>query len=132
MKTLKRCKKSHGELLEIKRIYDADRVTVKNYAMWIRYNSKTKVHNMYKEYRDVTIEGAVSTMLRDMAGRYRASPKDVTLMKFAVISDEQCRRPATIQLHGQDFKFPQIVPGHITNREDRKLFVSKQELRNQF
>jgi len=32
---------------------------VKNYGIWVRYMSRTGFHNMYKEYRDVTLNGAV-------------------------------------------------------------------------
>ena len=32
---------------------------IKNYGIWVRYQSRTGYHNMYKEYRDVTLNGAV-------------------------------------------------------------------------
>lgn len=32
---------------------------IKNYGVWVRYQSRTGYHNMYKEYRDVTLNGAV-------------------------------------------------------------------------
>lgn len=33
--------------------------TIKNFGVWVRYQSRTGYHNMYKEYRDVTLNGAV-------------------------------------------------------------------------
>ena len=35
---------------------------VKNYAIWLRCRSRTDQHNMYKEYRGMTVNGAVSRM----------------------------------------------------------------------
>ena len=32
---------------------------IKNFGVWVRYQSRTGYHNMYKEYRDVTLNGAV-------------------------------------------------------------------------
>ena len=31
----------------------------KNYAIWLRNQSRTNIQNMYKEYRDITLNGAV-------------------------------------------------------------------------
>ena len=33
---------------------------VNNYGIWLRYESRTDTHNMYKEFRDVTINGRVA------------------------------------------------------------------------
>jgi large subunit ribosomal protein L18Ae len=35
---------------------------VKNFGILLRYDSHTGTHNVYKEYRDVTICGAVEQM----------------------------------------------------------------------
>ena len=45
---------------------------VKNYGIFLRYDSRSGTHNMYKEYRDVTITGAVLQCYREMGGRHRA------------------------------------------------------------
>ena len=45
---------------------------VKNYGIWLRYDSRSGTHNMYKEYRDVTITSAVLQCYREMGGRHRA------------------------------------------------------------
>ena len=45
---------------------------VKNYGVWLRYDSRSGTHNMYKEYRDVTITSAVLQCYREMGGRHRA------------------------------------------------------------
>lgn len=40
---------------------------IKNFGVWVRYQSRTGYHNMYKEYRDVTLNGAVEQVCRDTA-----------------------------------------------------------------
>ncbi len=48
-------------------IFEKHPTTVKNYGIWVRYQSRTGYHNAYKEYRDTTLNGAVSQL-------YQASP----------------------------------------------------------
>ena len=35
---------------------------MKNFGVWVRYQSRTGYHNMYKEYRDTTLNGAVEQL----------------------------------------------------------------------
>lgn len=35
---------------------------VKNYGIWIKYNSRSGTHNMYREYRATTINDAIDTL----------------------------------------------------------------------
>ena len=43
-------------------IFEKKPTTIKNFGIWLRYQSRTGYHNMYKEYRDVTLNGAVEQM----------------------------------------------------------------------
>ena len=36
--------------------------TVKNFGVLIKYDSRTGTHSMYKEYRDLTVNGAIQQM----------------------------------------------------------------------
>ena len=45
---------------------------MKNYGIWLRYDSRSGTHNMYKEYRDVSRTLAVQSLYQDMAARHRA------------------------------------------------------------
>ncbi|KAL1151059.1 hypothetical protein V6Z11_A09G015600 [Gossypium hirsutum] len=40
-------------------IFDKNPTKIKNYGIWFRYQSRTDYHNMYKEYRDTILNGAV-------------------------------------------------------------------------
>lgn len=33
---------------------------IKNVGIWLRYDSRSGTHNMYREYRDLTVAGAVT------------------------------------------------------------------------
>lgn len=45
---------------------------VKNFGLWIRYDSRSGTHNMYKEYREMSRTEAVDALYQDMAARHRA------------------------------------------------------------
>lgn len=59
---LKKVKKANGEIVEIKEIQESDACDkVKNYGVWLRYNSRTGSHNMYREYRDISTNNAITS-----------------------------------------------------------------------
>ncbi|CAJ1384025.1 unnamed protein product [Effrenium voratum] len=62
MKRLNKAKKSGGELLSVNELFDTSPTKVKNYGIWLRYDSRTNTHNMYKEFRNVNINGAVGQL----------------------------------------------------------------------
>ena len=45
---------------------------VKNFGLWIRYDSRSGTHNMYKEYREMSRTDAVEALYQDMAARHRS------------------------------------------------------------
>lgn len=62
LRRLKKVKKANGEIVEIKEIQESDSAErVKNYGIWLRYNSRTGSHNMYREYRDISTNNAVTS-----------------------------------------------------------------------
>lgn len=59
---LKKIKKSAGEIVDIQEIQERKPAArVKNYGVWLRYNSRTGTHNMYREYRDLSTAAAVTS-----------------------------------------------------------------------
>ena len=57
---------------------------MKNYGIWLRYNSRSGTHNMYKEYRDTSLIGAVQQCYSEMAGTHRARDRSIQIIKTAV------------------------------------------------
>lgn len=45
---------------------------VKNFGIWLRYDSRSGTHNMYKEFREMSRTEAVEALYQDMAARHRA------------------------------------------------------------
>ncbi|KAK7896754.1 hypothetical protein WMY93_022079 [Mugilogobius chulae] len=72
---------------------------VKNFGIWLRYDSRSGTHNMYREYRDLTTSGAVTQCYRDMGARHRARAHAIQIMKVQIIPANKCRRPAIKQFH---------------------------------
>jgi len=56
---LHKLKKTTGEILSCREIREKNPNIVKNFGITIRYNSRSGTHNMYREYRDTTLAGAV-------------------------------------------------------------------------
>ena len=52
-------KKTTGEILDVNEIREKDPNSVKNYALWLRYDSRSGTHNMYREYRALSLNNAV-------------------------------------------------------------------------
>jgi len=99
-------KTTTGEILDVNEIVEKNRNTVKNYGIWIKYNSRSGTHNMYREYRDTTLTGAVTTMYHDMAGRHRTRNKSIQIIKTCEVNDEDARRAGITMMANPDLKYP--------------------------
>ena len=124
MHQMRKMKKTTGEILDVNELFEKSSRFVKNYGIWIKYNSRSGTHNMYREYRDTTLCGAVDTMYHDMAGRHRTRNKSIQIIKTATVADEDCKRVSSTQMHGDDLKFPlparQLRP---STKEYQKTFT---------
>ncbi|KAK4981127.1 60S ribosomal protein L20B, partial [Elasticomyces elasticus] len=49
---LRKIKKTNGEIVTLNKIAEKHPQKVKNFGIWIRYDSRSGTHNMYKEYRE--------------------------------------------------------------------------------
>jgi ribosomal protein L20A (L18A) len=63
---------------------------VKNFGIWIRYDSRSGTHNMYKEYREMSRVAAVDALYQDMAARHRSRFRSVQ------VSTPQSRIPSIL------------------------------------
>ncbi|GAB2228684.1 hypothetical protein Droror1_Dr00022807 [Drosera rotundifolia] len=108
LRKLKKVKKSNGQVLAINEIYEKKPTMIKNYGIWLRYQSRTGYHNMYKEYRDTTLNGAVEQMYTEMASRHRVRFPCIQIIKTATIPAKLCKRDSTKQFHNSTIKFPLV------------------------
>ena len=125
MKKVCKAKKTGGEMLAINEIYEKNPNAVKNYGIWLRYRSRTDQHNMYKEYRDLTINGAVSQMYAEMSGRHRAHAESITIMKTAIIPASKVRRDHVKQMLNSKLKSVGFLSAQIViGRADCDEYLS--------
>ncbi|KAG6533614.1 hypothetical protein ZIOFF_007489 [Zingiber officinale] len=89
-------------------IFERKPTKIKNYGIWLRYQSRTGYHNMYKEYRDITLNGAVEQMYDEMASRHRVRYHGIQIIKTATIPSKLCKRESTKQFHDSKIKFPLV------------------------
>jgi large subunit ribosomal protein L18Ae len=103
---LKNVKKAHGEVMACDEVFDRKPTKIKNFAIWLRYNSRSGSHNMYREYRDLKTAGAVTQMYRDMGSRHRARAHAIQVMRVEEIAAKQCKRVGITQFHDTKIQFP--------------------------
>ncbi|KAH0932654.1 hypothetical protein HID58_009771 [Brassica napus] len=108
LRKLKKVKKSNGQMLAINEIFEKNPTTIKNFGIWLRYQSRTGYHNMYKEYRDTTLNGAVEQMYTEMASRHRVRFPCIQIIKTATVPAKLCKRESTKQFHNSKIKFPLV------------------------
>ena len=82
---MKKMKRATGEILAVHEIRERNHNTVRNYGITIRYNSRSGTHNMYKEYRDVSLTGAVEQMYQELAGRHRARFSNIHIVDTTTV-----------------------------------------------
>merc|ERR1712203_678814 len=128
MKKLNKAKKSGGELLAVNELHDRGPTKVKNYAIWLRYESRTNTHNMYKEIRDININGAIGKLYSEMAGRHRAQPGSIQIINTTAIPASECKRDAVTEMHKSDMKFPIIRKMPLVEKRYRSTFKAKRPM----
>ncbi|KAJ9511951.1 hypothetical protein QJQ45_004460 [Haematococcus lacustris] len=106
LRKLRRVKKANGQVLAINEIFERKPTTVKNFGIWVRYQSRTGYHNMYKEYRDVTLNGAVGQLYQEMASRHRVRFPCIQIIKTATVPAAACKRANTQQFLNSKISFP--------------------------
>lgn len=52
-------------------MFEKSPLRVKNFGIWLRYDSRSGTHNMYREYRDLTTAGAVTQCCKPPGLRFR-------------------------------------------------------------
>ncbi len=65
--------------------------SVQLYGIWTRYDSRTGHHNAYREYRDVSVNGAVAKMYQEVASRHRSRFTNLQIVRTATIPTKLMR-----------------------------------------
>jgi large subunit ribosomal protein L18Ae len=111
-----RLKKSHGEILAVRQVIEPEPTRVKNYGVWLTFRSIRGVHNIYKEFRDTTTEGAVLRLYQEMAGTHNVQRKSISIIKIGEVQDKDVKHRQMAQFTEPDVKYPvtrqEIRPTH--------------------
>merc|ERR1711953_152014 len=102
----KKVNKTAGEIVSVKKIQEKSPTVVKNFGVWLRYDSRSGSHNMYREYRSTHTADAVTQAYRDMGARHRARPGSIQILRVESVAAKDCRRTNTQQLHNSQIRFP--------------------------
>ena len=106
MHQFRKMKKTTGEILDCVEIVEKNNRIVKNYGIWLRYDSRSGTHNMYREYRDLKLTGAVSQLYNEMAGRHRCRPRSIQIIRTATVSAGDLKRTNGAQYAQKNVRFP--------------------------
>merc|ERR1712140_130486 len=102
LRQLRKFKKTTGEIVSVEEVCERKPMKVKNFGIWLRYNSRSGTHNMYREYRD-------------MGARHRARAHAIQIIKVEPVAAKDCRRPLIKQMHDSKIKFP--LPSRVQKSE---------------
>lgn len=103
---LRKMKRASGEVVSCREVFERKPILARNYGIWLRYNSRTNTHNMYKEFRDVSVTGAVEQAYKDMAARHSARAGSIQIIRVAEVAAKDCRRKYVQRFHDAAIKFP--------------------------
>ncbi|KFY52161.1 hypothetical protein V496_08621 [Pseudogymnoascus sp. VKM F-4515 (FW-2607)] len=121
---LRKVKKANGEIVSLNVIHEKRPLKVKNFGIWIRYDSRSGTHNMYKEYREMSRTDAVEALYQDMAARHRSRFRSIHILKVIELEKtDDVKRPYIKQLLTKNLKFP--LPHRVSKAAGTKIFTSK-------
>ncbi|KIH90052.1 60S ribosomal protein l20 [Sporothrix brasiliensis 5110] len=124
LRGLKKVKKATGEIVAVNEISEKHPLKVKNFGIWLRYDSRSGTHNMYKEYRELSRTAAVESLYSDMAARHRARFRSIHILRVVEIEKgEDVKRPYIKQLITKNLSFP--LPHRVPKIPTKKIFSAK-------
>jgi len=117
---LKKFKKTNGEIVSTRELYEKDPLKIKNYGIWLRYDSRSGTHNMYREYRDMTASDAVTSCYRDMGGRHRARSHSIQIIRVEKVKARKVKRAHIKQFLDSKIRFP--LPHRVQAKRNANVF----------
>merc|ERR1711937_395407 len=119
IRKLVKMKKASAQILSCREIFEKKPEKVSKYGIWVRYESRSGVTNMHKEYTALTQNEAVQQMYQEMAGRHRARFSSIHILKIEEIEPSKYIRANTKQFLKANIAFP--LP-HRVVRANKKGF----------
>lgn len=108
----------------MRRVIEPEPNRVKTYGIWLTFRSIRQVHNIYKEFRDTTTEGAVTQLYQEMSGTHNVERKSICVVRVSEISDNDVKRKQIQQFVEKDVKFPILRQGIRSAHTSQKRLLS--------
>ena len=124
MAQLKKLKKTNGEIVTCNEIFERRPTQIKNFGIFLRYTSRSGVHNFYKEFRACSKNEAVQKLYADMAGRHRARNSAIQLISVDVVPNDKVRRDTTRQFINSHIRFPLTHRRMRVSKSRRATFIA--------
>ena len=122
-------KKSRGEIIKVQEVHEKNTTAAKNFGIFLKYRSRTGIHNIYKEFRDVSLAGAIDQMYNEMGGNYKIDAEKVEIINTTVLNDDQLgvRNPRCLQWNNTEaIKYPLWKKtARRTNSKYNTMFAAK-------
>eukprot|EP00994_Dinema_validum_P004342 NODE_2382_length_708_cov_644.763278_g1934_i0.p2 GENE.NODE_2382_length_708_cov_644.763278_g1934_i0~~NODE_2382_length_708_cov_644.763278_g1934_i0.p2 ORF type:complete len:181 (+),score=47.48 NODE_2382_length_708_cov_644.763278_g1934_i0:96-638(+) len=106
MRKQNKVKKAGGQLLQVRQVREKNIKTIKNYSILLRFTTKTGVMNVTKEFRDVSLCGAVHQMYMNMGSLHRATYASIDIIGTTILKAKEVSRPNVKQFLKHHVKFP--------------------------
>ena len=91
-------------------VFEKSTTSIKNYGIVLRYRCRTGYINMYREFRDVSLNGAVSQLHMEMSGKHEAPLESIQIIKTSVVEDTDAKKMYTQAYLGRSLRFPRVKP----------------------
>ncbi|KAG9035508.1 60S ribosomal protein L20 [Tulasnella sp. JGI-2019a] len=115
LRQLKKAKAATGEIVAVHKISEKKPLKVKNIGVWVRYDSRSGTHNMYREMRDMSRAAAIDKLYEDLASKHRARFRSIQVLRVQEIEKTaQVKRPYIRQLLQKGLRFP--LPHRLTKK----------------
>ena len=125
MKKLDKVKKASGQILAYHEIFEKAPSKVKTFGIVCTYKSKFGYHNMYKEVRNISLNGAVAKLTSEMVGRHKAQRESLVIVRTTELKgdlEHEAKRRQIRQVVKHYIKFPLLHKRIRSKPAFRKVF----------
>ena len=85
-------KRAAGEVQKVTKVEEKNTKTVKSYGIYFHYRDRTGFRNAFKEFRDVSLRGAMTQLVNEMAGREKIHRQSIQVIKTCVLGKNDIKK----------------------------------------
>ena len=120
---LRKVKSTSGEILSCSEIVEKRPNVVKNFGIFLRYNSRHGIHNIYKEFRDISRCGAVKQLYADMASHHAATGSNIHIIDVREIPASEVHRKTLVHFVNPHVRFPLMHQRPRMDKRHKRVFL---------